>query len=272
MNGFYRSLPNFYNIPTIGLAPSLLVSGSWITTLLQGLNTLHRKLHYLEDVRSLDIGSAAFDLSPVQSHAAIWRAVRIGERLIAGALLVLTLPILTLASIILVAISRQSPLVAHERVGHCGRAIWVLKLRTMWKGSSGNRSIFVHRLSACEAPLLAPKIKNALVTSRFAAFCRRYSLDELPQLWHVVRGDMALVGPRPLTRQELDTYYGSDTARVVSAKPGISGLWQISGRSQLTYPQRRRLDLFLVRKWSISLYLKILLVTLPRVLAGKDAW
>jgi lipopolysaccharide/colanic/teichoic acid biosynthesis glycosyltransferase len=195
-----------------------------------------------------------------------------GERLIAGALLVLCFPILVLAAIVVVAISRRSPLVAHQRVGHRGRAIWVLKLRTMWKGDSGERLGFVHRLSASEAPLLTPNLKNVQVSSRFAAFCRRYSLDELPQLWHVVRGDMAFVGPRPLTRQELDTYYGSDTALIVSARPGLSGLWQVNGRSRLTYSQRRRLDLLLIRKWSISLYFKILLLTLPRVLTGKDAW
>jgi lipopolysaccharide/colanic/teichoic acid biosynthesis glycosyltransferase len=83
---------------------------------------------------------------------------------------------------------------------------------------------------------------------------------------------MSLVGPRPLTSEELDTYYGPDAARVLSTKPGLSGLWQITGRSRLTYPQRRRLDLFLIQKWSIPLYFRILLLTLPRVVAGKDAW
>jgi lipopolysaccharide/colanic/teichoic acid biosynthesis glycosyltransferase len=194
------------------------------------------------------------------------------ERLTAGALLILTFPILLLASIVVVALSRRSPLVAHQRVGRGGRLIWVLKLRTMWKGDAGKRFIFVHRLSASESPLLTPSAKNVRVTSRFAAFCRRYSLDELPQLWHVVCGEMSLVGPRPLTSEELDTYYGPDAARVLSTKPGLSGLWQITGRSRLTYPQRRRLDLFLIQKWSIPLYFRILLLTLPRVVAGKDAW
>jgi exopolysaccharide production protein ExoY len=188
------------------------------------------------------------------------------------ALLVLTFPILLLASIVIVAISRRSPLIAHQRVGHGGRVIWVLKLRTMWKGDTGKRFTFVHRLSACEAPLLNPSAKNHRVTSRFAAFCRRYSLDELPQLWHVVHGEMSLVGPRPLTREELATHYGPDAARILSRRPGLSGLWQITGRSRLTYPQRRRLDLFLVQKWSVPLYFRILLLTLPRVLTGKDAW
>lgn len=173
---------------------------------------------------------------------------------------------------VVVAISRRSPLVAHQRVGQGGSILWVLKLRTMWKGDSSRRLLWVYRLSASEAPVLPPNAKNARVTSSFARFCRRYSLDELPQLWHVIRGEMSLVGPRPLTREELDIHYGTDAAYIVSAKPGLTGLWQIRGRSRLTYAQRRRLDLFLIRKWSVPLYLAILLVTLPRVLAGKDAW
>jgi len=223
-------------------------------------------------VGSIDIGSIAFDLQPTRKRAITWRVVTILERIVAAALLLLILPILVLSATVIVAISRRSPFVAHQRVGHAGRLIWILKLRTMWKDDSGSKSIFVHRLSAAEAPLLAPHQKDLRVTSRFAAFCRRYSVDELPQLWHVVLGDMALVGPRPLTQQELDAYYGPDAALVVAAKPGLSGLWQISGRSRLDYKQRRHLDLFLVQHWSISLYIRILLSTLPRVVTGKDAW
>jgi lipopolysaccharide/colanic/teichoic acid biosynthesis glycosyltransferase len=223
-------------------------------------------------VGSVDIGSVAFEFAPVESQGTIWRTVSALERLTAAVLLILTFPILLLASIAVIALSRRSPFVAHQRVGRGGRLIWVLKLRTMWKGDTGRRSILVHRLSVAESLPLTPDTKNVRVTSRFAAFCRRYSLDELPQLWHVVRGEMSLVGPRPLTREELDVHYGVQAVRVISRKPGLSGLWQISGRSRLTYPQRRRLDLFLIEKWSIPLYFRILLLTFPRVLAGKDAW
>jgi lipopolysaccharide/colanic/teichoic acid biosynthesis glycosyltransferase len=198
--------------------------------------------------------------------------VNVFERATACVLLLVAFPILFVASIIVAVVSRRSPLVAHQRVGKGGRLFWVLKLRTIWKGAKRSGSVLVHRLSPSEAPLRPPTAKNIGVTNSFAAFCRRFSLDELPQLWHVVCGDMALVGPRPLTVQELELYYGQDAITVVSKKPGLSGLWQISGRSRLTYSQRRRLDLFLVRKWSMGLYLRILLLTLPRVLAGKDAW
>ena len=119
-----------------------------------------------------------------------------------------------------------------------------------------------------------PEIKrpdDPRVSSRFAAFCRRYSIDELPQLCHVVRGDLSLVGPRPMTQEELLTHYGLAAREVLRVKPGLTGLWQIRGRSSLNYRQRRRFDLFLVRKWSIRMYLGILLATIPRVLTGRDA-
>jgi exopolysaccharide production protein ExoY len=101
---------------------------------------------------------------------------------------------------------------------------------------------------------------------------RKYSIDELPQLWHVVQGKMSLVGPRPMTAQELSDRYGQAAAEVLRFRPGLTGLWQIRGRSRLNYGQRRRLDLLFVRSWSVRLYFRILLATVPRVLTGKDAW
>ncbi len=109
------------------------------------------------------------------------------------------------------------------------------------------------------------------VTSRFARFCRRFSIDELPQLINVLRGEMSLVAPRPLTRTELIQHYGFDAAEVLRVKPGITGLWQVAGRNRLTYAERRELDLFLVRNnGSLKLYFTILLRTIPAVLKGQD--
>ena len=96
--------------------------------------------------------------------------------------------------------------------------------------------------------------------------------SELPQLLHVVSGTMALVGPRPLTRREFELHYGKDSAEILTARPGLTGLWQVMGRSRLTYRQRRRLDLFLVRHPSVSLRARILLRTIPQVFEGKNAW
>lgn len=124
-----------------------------------------------------------------------------------------------------------------------------------------------------EEPLEGTKpFADPRVTSRFARLCRRHSIDELPQLVHVISGKMALVGPRPLTRRELDRYYGEDAAEMVCARPGMTGLWQVMGRSRLTYRQRRRLDLFLVRHPSVGLELWVLLRTIPNVITGRNAW
>ena len=81
-----------------------------------------------------------------------------------------------------------------------------------------------------------------------------------------------LVGPRPLTRSELELHYQDDVAEILMVRPGLTGLWQVMGRSRLTYRQRRRLDLLLVRKQSARLYLRILLRTIPQVLTGKNSW
>jgi lipopolysaccharide/colanic/teichoic acid biosynthesis glycosyltransferase len=192
--------------------------------------------------------------------------------MLSGVMLVVTLPILFVSAAVTAVLSKQSPLVAHRRIGQGGRTIWVLKMRTMWGGVSCGRRNFVERLRPAQLVSAVPKMaRDPRVTSRFAAACRRYSIDELPQLWNVLRGDLALVGPRPLTREEIDTYYGPDTAELLARKPGITGLWQIRGRSRLTFRQRRRFDLFLLRKWSLRLYLGILIATVPKVVAGKDA-
>ena len=106
----------------------------------------------------------------------------------------------------------------------------------------------------------------------FARFCRRHSIDELPQLWHVIRGQMSLVGPRPVTGSELQRYYSRDASEMLEIKPGIAGLWQISGRSRLSYEERRDLDLRFVRTRTLRMYFRILLRTIPEVLTGENSW
>lgn len=226
------------------------------------------------DLQTAVIQGRRHDRWAIDKRPSGWRAVVIGERVLALLLLTSLMPLLVLAGVIVILLSRRCPLVAHARLGQNGKGIHVLKLRTMWSGvalKSGRSSYFVEYLR----PEPAPKVKKRVdprVTSAFAAFCRKYSIDELPQLWHVVRGDLALVGPRPLTADELIEHYGSRAGDILRVKPGLTGLWQIRGRSNLTYPQRRRLDLFLVRNWSLRLYAGILLATIPSVLTGKDAW
>jgi len=156
-------------------------------------------------------------------------------------------------------------------MGLNGEPFRILKLRTMWDSRPQGSTRWIEYLEDTNVPTIKG-VPDPRVTSRLAAFCRRYSVDELPQLLQVVTGRMSLVGPRPLTLAELDTYYGTDCSELLSVRPGLTGLWQVMGRNRLTYPQRRRLDLFFVRKGGFGLYLRILLRTPARVLSGRDAW
>ena len=108
--------------------------------------------------------------------------------------------------------------------------------------------------------------------TRLGAFIRKYSLDELPQVFNVVRGDMSLVGPRPVLREELDTFYGESSYYYTSVRPGITGLWQVSGRSDVGYRKRIDLDVRYVRTWSILQDLVILFRTIPAVIRGRGAF
>jgi lipopolysaccharide/colanic/teichoic acid biosynthesis glycosyltransferase len=199
-------------------------------------------------------------------------AIRWVERLASGIVFAAVAPALGATMLAVRALSGRSPLIAHRRVGLNGQPFWIFKIRTMWDGPIPHGGpAWIEYLSDTDVPVIkgAP---DPRVTSRLAAFCRRYSVDELPQLLQVVTGRLALVGPRPLTSAELEAYYGDDSAEVLSVRPGLTGLWQVMGRNRLTYAQRRRLDLFFLRKCGLGLYLRILLHTPGRVFSGRDAW
>jgi lipopolysaccharide/colanic/teichoic acid biosynthesis glycosyltransferase len=169
------------------------------------------------------------------------------------------------------ALSGRGPLVAHNRIGWRGTPLAMLKFRTMWAGGEARAPFFsIESVGGLYGG--AKSADDPRVTSAFAAFCRRYSLDELPQLWHVARGEMSLVGPRPLTPSELREHYGPAMGEVLSLRPGLTGLWQSMGRSRLTYAQRRRLDVLLARRLSTPLYFAILVRSVPKLLAGEDAY
>ena len=201
------------------------------------------------------------------------RLIYAGDRLAGILLLAVALPAIAAAAIAVVSLSSRSPFIAHRRVGRHGRDFWILKLRTMWDDcpAKANERGLVEWIES--APGGGQKASDdRRVVSRFAAFCRRYSIDELPQLVHVAGGEMSLIGPRPLTRDELDQHYGPQAQEVLSLLPGLAGLWQIRGRSRLSYTERVRLDLELTRTFSFQTYVRILLQTIPAVITGDGAW
>jgi lipopolysaccharide/colanic/teichoic acid biosynthesis glycosyltransferase len=199
-----------------------------------------------------------------------WHAVSVCERFGAVLLLLLAFPLLLAAGLLVWILSGRTPLIAHRRAGWQGSDLWMLKLRTMW-GNGAAAGEWIERID----DEVGPGFKSARdprVRSRFAQFCRRHSIDELPQLWHVITGEMSLVGPRPMTARELRRHYGADASEILRVRPGLAGLWQISGRNRLTYQERRRLDLQLVRERNLPMYLGILLRTVPEVFSGENTW
>jgi exopolysaccharide production protein ExoY len=200
--------------------------------------------------------------------AMLWSAA---ERVFAGALLMALLPVLAVVSVAVAVASRKTPFIAHRRLGRYGREFWMLKIRTMWDRSQpSNLKCMVEHIQDTHVPVFKAA-RDPRVTSRLALFCRRFSLDELPQLIHVVSGRMRLVGPRPITRLEWNLHYGASSVEVLSVSPGMTGLWQVMGRNRLTYEQRRRLDLFYARHQTPQLDLMLLLRTPARVFSGSNA-
>ncbi len=213
---------------------------------------------------------------PVPARAdPVWQILHLCERGAAAALLLLLSPLLLILGAALAALSGRPPLIAHRRVGQCYSELWVLKFRTMWDSPAAVRftsSLFaIEYIDDPDGPELKgprdPRVRN-----RFASFCRRHSLDELPQLFHVLSGTMSFVGPRPATAKELDQIYGDHAYEIVQAKPGLAGLWQVSGRNRLSLAERRLLDLESIRNRSLRQYLWILMKTVPEVLLGGNSW
>ena len=225
---------------------------------------------------SINLGPIESPLIPTRESTRL-PVLELAERATGILLLVAVSPVLVASALALALFSRRSPLVAHLRVARNGVPFWMLKLRTMWcdnepaPAATGWIEHVIERIIA-EPGTDGKDPYDSRVTSRFAAFCRRYSIDELPQLWHVVNGEMALVGPRPLTRTEIRRHYGAQAAELLSVKPGLTGLWQVAGRSAIEFPERRAMDLELVRSLKPRTYLTILARTLPALITGKGAW
>jgi exopolysaccharide production protein ExoY len=159
------------------------------------------------------------------------------------------------------------------RVGQNGRDFNAVKFRSMRVDADGAFQELLQKDPALKLQFAQfVKLQRDPRITRIGGFLRRTSLDELPQLWNILFGDMSLVGPRPVTRFEVDEFYGDSAALVLAARPGLTGLWQISGRSLLLYDQRVALDIQYVQKRSLRGDLIILLKTIPSVLCCHGAF
>lgn len=183
------------------------------------------------------------------------------------AVLPVALPILAVSALAVRLTSPGPALFIQQRTGRGGKPFSILKIRTMVADAELRKGTLKER-SAIDGPDF--KLTNDPRVTRVGAFLRKTSLDELPQLWNVLKGEMSLVGPRP-TSFGVNTYERWHTERL-EVQPGVTGLWQIRMRGDTNFGERARLDIAYVRMRSFSLDLWILLRTLPSVLLGRGAF
>jgi exopolysaccharide production protein ExoY len=199
-------------------------------------------------------------------------AKRFADIVLAISGIVLLAPLLIICFVATVVTSPGPALFRHKRVGFNGKHFNCLKFRTMVTDAPER----LQRLLKSD-PLAASewaanrKLKNDPRVTAIGAILRKSSLDELPQLFNVLKGEMSIVGPRPVTDDELQRYTTSMGA-YLACRPGITGLWQVSGRSSTTYDKRVACDAFYARNWSMALDAKIVIVTIPSLLVSDCAY
>ncbi len=193
--------------------------------------------------------------------------------------LVLSFMVLTLAAPLLLVIygalkifDPGPALFSQLRVGRDGRTFTVYKFRTMRVDAPARlEQVLANDPAAAAEWAEFQKLKNDPRVTLLGRFLRKSSLDELPQLLNIVRGEMSVIGPRPVTSGEIHRY-GADYPYYTAVRPGVLGLWQVKGRNKLTYPERIAYDVQYVKTWSIWQDLKILFMAVPVVLLGLGAY
>jgi len=184
-------------------------------------------------------------------------------------LLLLLFPLMLLSALLVKLTSKGPAIFKQERAGMNGRIFTLYKFRTMVAGAEKDRAKLESQ-NELDGP--AFKMKDDPRITGLGAFLRKTSIDELPQLWNVVKGDMSLVGPRPLPGYEVEKFEPWQRRRM-SMRPGITCLWQVSGRSRvISFAEWMKLDLEYVDRWSLALDLKILLRTIPAVVRARGAY
>lgn len=177
-------------------------------------------------------------------------------------------PVFTLAALAIIMEDGRPVLFCQTRVGRHGRLFRMFKFRSMVKNAEAMKAS-LHEHNESDGVIF--KIRRDPRLTRVGAFLRRASIDELPQLVNVLRGEMSLVGPRPPVPSEVENYAYDDRIRL-EVKPGITCLWQVSGRSELSFRQQVELDRLYVESQSFRQDLRILLRTIPAVLSGRGAY
>lgn len=194
-------------------------------------------------------------------------AKRLVDIVAASLLLLIALPVLAITAVVLRLSQGKQVLYRQTRVGLDGREFRMYKFRTMVRNAD---DLIIDLRDQNEADGLLFKLTNDPRVTPLGRHLRTTAIDELPQLWNVVRGDMSLVGPRPALPEEV-AQYDHSLARRLEAKPGVTGLWQVNGRHELTFEDYKRFDLHYVDHRTLMLDLVILAKTIPALLSRRGS-
>jgi exopolysaccharide biosynthesis polyprenyl glycosylphosphotransferase len=230
-----------------------------------GMSGLHVARSFVDELHGVPV------LTIQSGPADSWQLVM--KRLIdiagSAALLLALAPLFAIVTLLIRLDSPGPVFFAQQRVGLNKRRFRILKFRTMVDGSDQQQHMLEH-LNEVEGPVF--KIKNDPRMTRIGKFLRRFSIDELPQLINVLKGDMSLVGPRPLPVRDVERIEVRWHKRRFSIKPGITCLWQVNGRSEIGFEDWVRMDLEYIDRWSLVLDIIILMKTIPAVFKGPGAY
>lgn len=190
------------------------------------------------------------------------------------AMLILGFPLFFLIGLLIFVTSPGKIVYAHQRVGRGGKPFWCYKFRTMYVDADIRlKEILDSNPQLKKEWQQTFKLKQDPRITSIGAFLRKTSLDELPQFWNVLKGDLSVVGPRPVVQEEIDKYIGLKAAKILSIRPGLTGPWQVSGRSDIAcYQTRIKLDEYYVDNQSFLWDLKLIAKTIPAMLSSKGAY
>ncbi len=185
----------------------------------------------------------------------------------------LLLPLMAFLALLIKLDSPGPVFFKHRRIGEGGKSFWLWKFRTMYVENGEPLSAFLqNNPQAAQEWKRFRKLRNDPRITRVGRFLRKFSLDELPQIFNILKGDMALVGPRPVTEEECRQYYREKASFYFSVKPGLTGLWQVSGRNLLPYEERVKLDVWYVLNWSLWLDIIIIVRTIGTVISQRGSF
>lgn len=160
-----------------------------------------------------------------------------------------------------------------ERIGRGGKPFKCYKLRTMYQNADARLAALLKQNPKLKKEWKEThKLKNDPRVTKLGKFLRKTSLDELPQFWNVLKGDLSVVGPRPVVQEEIDEHFGVKAYKILSIRPGITGIWQVSGRSDTSYDSRISMDEHYIDTRSFFLDFKLVLKTIPCMLLSRGAY